>query len=125
MWNPFKVNSKRNTGDYFEKQACRHLKQQGLTLEAKNINFRFGEIDLIMRDKEQLVFIEVRFRQSNKFGGSAASVDKSKQTKLIKTAQLYLLKHYKNQPPSCRFDVIAFEGSKDNLKTQWIKNAFY
>ncbi len=125
MRNPFKVISKRDTGDFFEEQACRHLRQQGLTLEAKNINFRFGEVDLIMRDKKQLVFIEVRFRHSNKFGGSAASVNKSKQAKLIKTAQMYLLKHYKNQPPSCRFDVVAFEGSKDQFTTQWYQNAFY
>ena len=125
MWNPFKTHSKRDTGNYFEKQACRYLKQHGLTFEAKNINFRFGEIDLLMRDKEQLVFIEVRFRHSNQFGGSVASVDKTKQAKLIKAAQLYLQKHYKNQQPSCRFDVVAFQGSKDEFKTQWIKNAFY
>lgn len=76
MWNPFKSPSKRDTGNYFEKQACRYLKQQGLVFEDKNINFSVGEIDLLMRDKEQLVFVEVRFRHSNQFGGSVASVDK-------------------------------------------------
>ncbi len=125
MWNPFKSPSKRDTGNYFEKQACRYLKQQGLVFEDKNINFSVGEIDLLMRDKEQLVFVEVRFRHSNQFGGSVASVDKIKQSKLIKAAQLYLQQNYKNQQPSCRFDVIAFQGSKDKFKTQWIKNAFY
>jgi len=125
MRNPFKANTKRKVGEHFEKQACQYLKHQGLILEAKNVNFRFGEIDLIMRDKQQLVFVEVRFRNSKQFGGSTASVDKHKQSKIIKAAHLYLQQHYNNQPPSCRFDVIAFEGSKDNLKTQWIKNAFY
>ena len=56
MRNPFSRPSKSETGSYFEKQACRYLKQQGLTLEAQNANFRFGEIDLIMRDDQQLVF---------------------------------------------------------------------
>ena len=125
MWNPFKTHSKRDTGNYFEKQACLYLKQQGLVFEDRNINYRCGEIDLLMRDKEQLVFIEVRFRHSNQFGGSVASVDKAKQGKLIKAAQLYLQQNYKSQQPSCRFDVIAFQGSEDTFETQWIKNAFY
>lgn len=116
-------NSKREDGQYFEEQACVYLKQQGLKLKSRNVSFSTGEIDLIMTDEKQLVFVEVRFRQHNKFGGAAASVDYRKQTKLIKTAQLYLQKQFGNQPPSCRFDVIAIEGDKQNFKVDWIKNA--
>lgn len=108
-------------GKEHEDLACEYLKQQGLQLKASNVRFKVGEIDLIMLDKEQLVFIEVRFRQGNLFGGAAASVDHFKQTKLIKAASLYLQQEFGNNPPSCRFDVIAMENNK---QIQWIKNAF-
>lgn len=116
-------NSKRDDGQYFETKACAYLKQQGLKLMARNVNFPTGEIDLIMQDGAQLVFVEVRFRQHKEFGGAAASVDWHKQNKLIKTAQLYLQQQFGNQPPSCRFDVIAIEGSKAQFEVSWIKNA--
>jgi putative endonuclease len=115
--------STKEDGQFFENKACQYLKQQGLTLKARNVSFASGEIDLIMQDKTHLVFVEVRFRQHNKYGGAAASVDLRKQTKLIKTAQLYLQKQYGNQPPSCRFDVIAIEGNKQQFEVDWIKNA--
>ncbi len=125
MWNPFNSLTKRAIGKHFETQACRYLQQQGLVLKDKNISFRFGEIDLIMLDNEQLIFVEVRYRHSNEFGGSAASVDRHKQVKLTKAAQLYLQKHYGNQPPSCRFDVVAITKVKQDIQVNWIKNAFY
>lgn len=108
-------------GKKHEELACEYLKQQGLQLKASNVRFKVGEIDLIMLDGQQLVFIEVRFRQGNSFGGAAASVDHFKQTKLIKAASLYLQQEFGNNPPSCRFDVIAMENNK---QIQWIKNAF-
>lgn len=125
MWNPFNPTTKRAIGEHFETQACKYLQQQGLVFKDKNINFRFGEIDLIMLDNEQLVFVEVRYRRSSEFGGSAASVDRHKQAKLTKAAQLYLQKYYGNQPPSCRFDVVAITKLKQDIQVNWIKNAFY
>ncbi len=124
MLNPFKSFSKRKIGKQFEQQACRYLLKQGLKLKEKNANFRVGEIDLIMQDGEYLVFIEVRFRGEKAFGGAAASVDRRKQQKLIKAAQLYLLKHFANQPPPCRFDVVAIQDSPQGPSINWIKNAF-
>jgi putative endonuclease len=115
--------SKRNDGQFFEKKACEFLKQNGLKLTARNVSFSTGEIDLIMSDGPQLVFVEVRFRQNSEFGGAAASVDEKKQKKLIKTAQLYLQQQYGNRPPSCRFDVIAIQGDKKHFNVNWIKNA--
>jgi len=118
-----KTSTSKEDGQFFEDKACQYLKQQGLKLKARNVSFTSGEIDLIMLDETQLVFVEVRFRQSNKYGGAAASVDTRKQTKLIKTAQLYLQQQFGNQPPSCRFDVIAIEGNKQQFEVNWIKNA--
>ena len=124
MHKPFKRFNKRIVGEEFEHQACRYLQQQGLQLKERNAHFRVGEIDLIMLDGAQLVFVEVRYRKHQSFGGAAASVDYHKQKKLIKAAQLYLLKHFGNQPPACRFDVIAMQDTPQGPEIEWIKNAF-
>ncbi|MFT6153965.1 MAG: putative endonuclease [Bermanella sp.] len=117
------VKSTRVDGQFFEDKACAFLQQKGLTLSERNVNFPTGEIDLIMLDGPQLVFVEVRFRHNNEFGGAAASIDNRKQKKLIKTAQLYLQKKFGSRPPSCRFDVIAINGDKKKFNVNWIKNA--
>ena len=105
-----------------EDQACNYLTSQGLRLVARNYSCRLGEIDLIMRDKEDLVFVEVRARASVAFGGSLASVTKSKQQKLIKTALLYLQINKLHDKQPFRFDVMGMEGNPPNMA--WIKNAF-
>jgi putative endonuclease len=123
--------------------AVGYLRQHGLKLIAQNYRCRFGEIDLIMQDGEMLVFIEVRLRNSNKFGGASASIDFHKQRKLICTAQLYLSRL--SYIPPCRFDAILLKSpapqarlsppspalpDKDSLlefknsDLEWIKNAF-
>ena len=99
-----------------EARAQAFLEQQGLTLVEKNFRCRAGEIDLIMRDGQAVVFIEVRSRKNRHFGGAAASVGPVKQQRLWRTASFYLLKFPK--PPVCRFDLVAIEG--DDLR--WIKN---
>jgi putative endonuclease len=124
MLNPFKSFNKRKLGEQFEQQACRYLQKQGLKLKERNADFRVGEIDLVMQDGGTLVFVEVRFRAQQGFGGAAASVDRRKQQKLIKAAQLYLLKHFANNPPPCRFDVVAMEDNQQGPSINWIKNAF-
>jgi putative endonuclease len=124
MLNPFKSFNKRKLGEQFEQQACRYLQKQGLKLKERNADFRVGEIDLVMQDGDTLVFVEVRFRAQQGFGGAAASVDRRKQQKLIKAAQLYLLKHFANNPPPCRFDVVAMEDNQQGPSINWIKNAF-
>ena len=86
----------------------------------KNYHGKYGEIDLIMRDKKTLVFIEVRYRNSSAFGGAEASVTPQKQQKIIRTAQQYLQQHYRSEP-ECRMDVVAID---KNNKINWLKNAF-
>ena len=114
-------------GQQAEHAALNFLKQQGLTFIARNYRCRAGEIDLIMLDQQSLVFIEVRYRRSPKFGSSAESVNASKQEKLIRCASHYLLHESNSEPPACRFDVIAIYPSdrgKSSLQFDWIKNAF-
>lgn len=105
-----------------EELACNYLKEQGLSWLESNYNCRLGEIDLIMRDKEYIVFVEVRARTSNAYGGAVQSVTHSKRQKLLRTATLYLQakKLYDKHP--CRFDVLTLDGTASRIT--WIKNAF-
>lgn len=117
---PRLLQASNSSGVKYEKQALAFLKQQGLLLICQNFYCRFGEIDLIMSDQDTLVFIEVRYRKNQDFGGAEASITHQKQQKIIKTA-----KHYLSQlstEPYCRFDVVAInEKSKQPL---WIQDAF-
>lgn len=105
-----------------EQAACDHLLARGLRLQARNYRCRSGEIDLIMRDGETLVFVEVRFRSSNRFGGAAASVDAAKQQKLIRAAQTFLAEQRCNHLP-CRFDVVTVCPHDGGMRVDWIPNA--
>ena len=87
---------------------------------ARNVGSRLGEIDLIMCDGDSLVFIEVRQRTRNDFGGAAISVTAAKQRRVQRQAQHYLLSRFGDRWPPCRFDVIAIETDV----IHWIRNAF-
>lgn len=110
-----------NSGQYFELLALAYLQQQGLRLVQQNFLCKVGEIDLIMQHDKQLVFVEVKYRASNAFGGAAAAVTVAKQKKLIRTAKWYLQQHNLSNM-ACRFDVIAIEGLEP-YQYQWIRNA--
>ena len=111
-----------NTGKDAETHACRHLQTKGLRLVQQNYRTRRGEIDLIMQDKDSLVFIEVRYRRQTRFGSAAESVDRHKQSKLIACANHYLQTFPEISRQPCRFDVVSIGGNMDSI--EWIKNAF-
>ncbi len=115
-----KITSRKKSGNDAEQQACKHLESHGLKLLKKNFSTKAGEVDLIMRDDEALVFVEVRYRKNADFGGAAASVTLKKQQRIIKAALAYQQKN--NPQSSMRFDVVAIEG--DNRELDWIQNAF-
>lgn len=112
------------SGNIAENLACEYLQQQGLTLLARNFRSRYGEIDLIMRDGNTLVFIEVRARKQHNLVDSLQSVNASKQKKLIKTALYYLQKNSKLMDYPARFDVIAITNRPAASDINWIKDAF-
>ena len=113
--------SRKQTGDAGELTARRGLEGKGLRFVAANVRGRGGEIDLIMKDGQTIVFVEVRYRQSSRFGGAAASVTLAKQQKLLQTAHLWLARHNGSfDTVDWRFDVIAFTGNE----IEWLKNAF-
>jgi putative endonuclease len=116
--------NKNNAGLEAEKLAATFLANHGLKLVTQNYHCRFGEIDLIMTDAKTLVFVEVKLRSNNQFGGAAASITPQKQQKMILTAQHYLQQHVKNQhQTACRFDAILMDKANIN-SIEWIRNAF-
>lgn len=108
---------KQRSGDAAEDAALAYLLTQGLIMVERNFRCRGGEIDLIMQERDTLVFVEVRRRRSASHGGALASVTRTKQKRLIMAAQVYLQRY--GQPPACRFDVIGYDG--DHMS--WLKNA--
>ena len=106
--------------------ALDHLKQQGLSLIEQNYLTKLGEIDIIMLDKiaDTLVFVEVRYRKSNNYGTAIETVTRSKQQKLMRTAQQYLQKHPTYQHFLCRFDVVGVESDLKYPTITWIQSAF-
>lgn len=112
---------KQRAGDAAEDAAARHLAAHGCALIDRNVRYPEGELDLIARERELIVFVEVRMRRSSAFGGAAASVDRHKQKRLMRAAQHWLFGHYGERWPACRFDVITVAGDGT---IEWIRDAF-
>jgi len=102
------------------KIAATFLMQKGLKLLTQNYPSRFGEIDLIMKDGNTLVFVIIRLRSNYTFGSAAISITKEKQQKLIAIAQHFLQMH---QDYACHFDAILMNKAHlDHI--EWLRNAF-
>jgi putative endonuclease len=112
-----RLSEKQSQGRDWEQTALRYLRRHGLVLIEANFTCKGGEIDLIMRDGESLVFVEVRQRADRRHGGAAASITPSKIRRLIRAAQVYL-QRLPSVPP-CRFDVVAIDGEE----LDWLRDA--
>lgn len=114
------------TGAAAESAALQLLQAAGLQLLARNVRYRCGELDLVMRQpgasQPTTVFVEVRQRQHASHGGALASIDLRKQRKLIAAAQLYLAQHPALANAPCRFDVVLFAAAP--APPQWLRDAF-
>ena len=113
-------------GQAAEAIACRYLLGQGLTLLERNYHSRCGEIDLIMRDGDTIVFVEVRCRSNRNFDTAAESIDYRKQKKLILTAAQYLQKKGLSDRCPARFDVVTMSsiGATWESGFEWLRDAF-
>ncbi|TKB48032.1 YraN family protein [Ferrimonas sediminicola] len=109
----------RHKGHIVERQVQHWLADQGLTPLACNVHSRFGELDLVMTQGNELVFVEVKYRKTPGYGGALAAITPSKQHKLRRTAAFYLQQQGWSDRP-CRFDVVTVEGGQ----IDWIQNAF-
>lgn len=121
---PVPSASRRAIGAAGEDTALRWLRERGLQLLARNVSFAFGEIDLIMRDGATLVFVEVRQRRDDRFGGAAASVDRRKCGRIARAASAWLTNHPASAQAPCRFDVLALSGRGSDVQIEWIRDAF-
>jgi len=105
-----------------EDRACHYLLARGLQLLQRNYRSKRGEIDLILQDKDSLVFVEVRYRSHPRFGSAMESVDRRKQSRLIACAEYFMQAHPHTCQQPCRFDVVSITGASSAI--EWIPNAF-
>ena len=117
--------STQDSGSAAEALARRHLEQEGLRLLAQNWSCKRGELDLVMLDRDTVVFVEVRYRRHQAWGGAAESVDARKRQKLTLAAQHFLQQESRWARHPCRFDVIAISANGNHPpQLNWIQNAF-
>lgn len=116
------------SGKEAEHYAAQYLTQQGLEILAQNYRCKLGEVDLVMRDKSTIVFVEVRSRKHSRYGSSIESVDHRKQRRLVHAAQHYLLKYQLSNRVICRFDILGINTAKINkdpyAAITWVPDAF-
>lgn len=116
------MSLKQKQGFAAEDLAYRYLSQQGLRLIERNFRCRVGELDIIMKDGANVVFVEVRSRRNNRYGTPAETITLAKQRRLIRAA-LYFLQQRRLDAP-CRFDIIAVSQESPKPALEWIKDAF-
>lgn len=117
------MSTRREIGAAHEDAAARHLADAGLVLVERNVRCRYGEIDLVLRDGELLVFAEVRYRRDAGHGGALESVDARKRGRLVGAARWYLHTRPQFANVPCRFDVVAIDGAPP-FSIDWIRDAF-
>ena len=117
-------DARRARGDAAEAAALAMLQARGLQLLARNAASRGGELDLVMRDGAIVVFVEVRYRATRRFGGGAASVDAGKRRRLVHAARAFLAGHPQMADAPCRFDVVDADGDPDAPTLTWLRAAF-
>lgn len=116
MW-PGKLSARQQQGQAGEQRALDHLRGKGLVHIESNFHCSCGEIDLVMRDGSQLVFVEVRQRANPAWGGAAESIGPAKRRRIINAAQVYLKRF--PRVPAARIDVVAIDGTR----LEWLVDA--
>jgi putative endonuclease len=116
MW-PARLSPKQEQGRKGEESALTYLQRHGLVLIEANFRCKLGEIDLVMREGQTLVFVEVRQRADRSRGGAAASITPAKIRRIVRAAQVYLQRF--DRLPPCRIDVVAIDGGT----LEWLQNA--
>ncbi|HKK55048.1 YraN family protein [Marinobacter sp.] len=115
--------TRKALGNQAEGVAARYLARQGVQVLERNVYNRGGEIDLIGRDHDTLVFFEVRYRGTGSLAGAAESITSGKRKRLLNAVKFYLHRH-RLWEADCRIDVVAIApGESKQYRIQWIKNA--
>ena len=112
-------------GQAWERVAESWLATRGLITICRGYRCRSGELDLICRDRETLVIVEVRARRSRSHGGAAASIDKRKRSRIIRATRHFLMHHAELNALPVRFDVFAIDdAASTDPELVWISDAF-
>lgn len=117
------LNLRQQYGAQSESLAARLLKRRGYTILETNYRTPLGEIDIIARDRDTIVFVEVKARRSLGFGGPKWAVTPKKQRKISMVA-LYYLKTTRQSQAKARFDVVAIRSLTEPPQVEIIRNAF-
>lgn len=118
------IPDRKTLGAAAEAAACAHLEAAGLHRLAHHVNYRFGELDWVMREGDTVVFVEVRYRRDDRFGGAAGSVDLRKRRRLVLAARAWLASQARLNDAPCRFDVVTVQGGGAAFDCEWIRGAF-
>jgi putative endonuclease len=115
--------NRRSKGREGENLAAQFLEKKGYSILERNYRFERGEIDLVAKDGQELVFVEVKSRHSQQYGAPEESVTPAKEAQLKKVAEGYLYEHdIENQ--SCRFDIVTITYQRGTPVLRLIHNAF-
>lgn len=114
------VTNKRKLGSEYESLACERLENEGMQIIARNYRVRIGEIDIIARDGNELVFVEVKYRRGTEYGGAWYAVPAKKQSVIRRVAEWYMVQNHIPLNAYCRFDVVLIDA--DDLTH--LRNAF-
>lgn len=107
-----------------EREAERYLRRSGYRIIERNYRTRRGEIDRITEEGETIVFVEVRFRSSDRYGSPSETVDRRKRRRLILAAAHYLAGRGLTDRP-CRFDILSLSpDGAGGMKLEHLVNAF-
>ena len=112
--------NKREIGKIYEDKAREYLEKNGYDIVETNFSCKIGEIDIIGKNDNYICFIEVKYRDENSLAKGFYAVNKNKQHKIYKIAQVYLMANKLSLNTACRFDVVSIDGNKITL----FKNAF-
>lgn len=113
--------NQRERGGRFEEKAAAYLQGQGIQVLERNFRCRIGEIDLIAKEGDYFLFVEVKYRSSGRYGQPEEAVNPRKQKKICQVAQVYLMRRGLPEETYCRFDVVAVDGSG---RITYFRNAF-
>jgi putative endonuclease len=114
------MDNKRKVGSFYEELTMEHLKKQGYIILEHNFYTRTGEADIVALEGEYLVFIEVKYRATSRYGSAAEAITPYKMRRIINVARFYCVKNKQYAKRPIRFDVVAIDGSEISI----IKNAF-
>lgn len=113
------TSTRSAAGAQAEEMAAAFLVARGLAIVTRNFRRRRGEIDIVARDKDTLVFVEVRLRRNSRFGGAAESITAAKKARLVAAAGLYLSRLPRTPP--CRFDAVLLD-ALDPARIRWVRD---